>query len=60
MATNLVGMAAPQEVAQNVAAALEACGLVTPEDAAAEAAALADVRATLAGVQGMTWASGKF
>ncbi len=52
-------MATPDIVALNVAAALEACGLVPNPTATEDAEALSEVRAALEDVQGMSWSSGK-
>lgn len=59
IATTLVGMPSRDQVASNVATALQALGLQESPDAAAEAAALREVESILKPVQDITWPSGR-
>ena len=59
VSSTLVGMTTPDEVATNVRATLEAFGILPNDSEAHEKIALAEVKAALAGIAGVSWPSGK-
>ncbi|KAK9811358.1 hypothetical protein WJX72_002436 [[Myrmecia] bisecta] len=58
LATQLVGMTAPEQVRENVQTVLEGLGLVPNPTAHKDAEVLQEVNKILSGTQGVTWPSG--
>lgn len=59
VATTLVGMSTPDEVAANVRTTLQAYGMLPNDLEAQEVVALAEVKVALSAIQGVTWPSGR-